>query len=202
MPISLLDFPASVCLLVLNIGISLLAFSNERILDRLALTPYRMVHSHEYHQVVTSGFVHANLSHLAFNMITLYFFGPALEQTILNETGGRGAFLFIYIVSLLLGSFYALFKYRNRPDYVAVGASGAVSGVIFSFCLAYPTAMFRVFFAIPMPAWLFAILYVGYSIYAMRNVNDNIGHEAHLAGALGGVLSTFIIAPGIVSFLR
>lgn len=199
---SLFDYPASLCLIVLNVAISLLAFRNERLLDYLALAPFRMARSREYHQLVTSGFVHANMSHLALNMITLFFFGPALEMSTMAETGGRGAFLFIYIFSLLLGSLYAFVKYRNRPEYVAVGASGAISGVIFAFVLAYPMATFRVFFAIPMPAWLYAILYTGYSIYAMRNINDNIGHEAHLAGALGGIVSTLIIAPGMVSFFR
>lgn len=202
MSISLLDFPASLCLLVLNIGISMLAFSNERVLDYLALAPFKMQRTREFHQLITSGFVHANMGHLIFNMITLYFFGRGLEQKVLDEAGGRGAFLVIYIFSLICGSLYAYFKYRNRPDYVAVGASGAISGVVFAYCLADPTALFYVMFAIPMPAWLFAILYVAYSVYAMRNVDDNIGHEAHLAGALGGVVATFLVAPSIVSFLH
>jgi membrane associated rhomboid family serine protease len=201
MSLSLLDYPATLCLLILNVGISVLAFYKERIMEYLALAPYRMVRSREYHQLVTSGFVHANLTHLALNMITLFFFGPALEQSTFAETGGRGAFLFIYIFSLVLGSLYGFFKYRNNPEYVAVGASGAISGVVFAFVLAYPTATFRIFFSIPMPAWLYAILYTGYSIYAMRNLDDNIGHEAHLAGALGGVISMLIIAPEMVSFL-
>lgn len=195
----LTDSPASLCLLVITIGTSLLAFSNEKLFHFLALEPYRMVRTHQYHQIITSGFVHANFMHLALNMLTLLFFGPGLERITLDVTGGREAFLIIYVASLVAGSLYPLVKYRKRPDYIAIGASGAISGIVFSYVLANPTAQFRVFFFLPMPAFVFAILYTAYSIYAMRNVDDNIGHEAHLAGALGGVIATFIVASGIVT---
>ena len=201
MSTTLLDYPASLILLVINLGVSLLAFSNEKAFDYLALAPHRMIIRREFHQVVTSGFIHSNLMHLALNMMTLYFFGPGLEATVLAATGERGAFLFIYAFSLIVGNIYPLIKYRNQPNYAAVGASGAISGVVFSYCLAHPTTTFYLFFSLPMPAWLFAILYVGYSVYAMRNVEDNIGHEAHLAGAVGGIIATFIAAPGIIVFL-
>lgn len=195
----LTESPASLCLLVITIGMSLFAFSNEKLFHLLALEPYRMVRTHQYHQIITSGFVHANFMHLALNMMTLLFFGPGLERMTLEATGGREAFLIIYLASLVAGSLYPLVKYRKRPDYIAIGASGAISGIVFSYVLANPTAEFRVFFFLPMPAFVFAILYTAYSIYAMRNVEDNIGHEAHLAGALGGVIATFIVASGIVT---
>jgi len=196
------DSPASLCLLVITIGTSLFAFSNEKVFHFLALEPYRMVRTHQYHAIVTSGLVHANLSHLALNMLTLFFFGPGLERTTLDATGGRGAFLLIYAISLVAGSLYPFLKYRNRPEYIAIGASGAISGIVFSYVLAHPTATFYIFFALPIPAFLFAILYTAYSIYAMRNIEDNIGHEAHLAGAVGGIIATFIVAPDIVTLFR
>lgn len=195
----LTDSPASLCLLVITIGTSLIGFSNEKLFHLLALEPFRMVRTHQYHQIITSGFVHANFMHLALNMLTLLFFGPGLERMTLDATGGREAFLIIYLASLVTGSLYPLVKYRKRPDYIAIGASGAISGIVFSYVLANPTAQFRVFFFLPMPAFVFAILYTAYSIYAMRNVDDNIGHEAHLAGALGGVIATFLVAPEIVT---
>ncbi len=191
---TLFDSPATLCLLVLNLGISLLSLSNRKVFDFLALEPYRMVTRHEYHPIITSGFVHGSMSHLLLNMMTLFFFGPALEAT-----AGSVPFLAIYGLSLIVGNLYPLYKYRRQPEYVAIGASGAISGLVFSYCLAHPTATFRVFFAIPMPAYLFAILYVAYSIYAMRKIDDNTGHEAHLAGAVGGVLATLLVSPGIVS---
>jgi len=191
---TLFDSPATLCLLILNLGISLLSLSNRKVFDFLALEPYRMIAHHEYHPIITSGFVHGGMAHLLLNMMTLYFFGPALEAI-----AGSVPFLLIYGISLVVGNLYPLYKYRRQPEYVAIGASGAISGLVFSYCLANPTAMFSVFFAIPMPAYLYAVLYVGYSIYAMRKVDDNIGHEAHLAGAAGGVLATLLVAPGIVS---
>src|SRR5690606_15906651 len=133
------DSTASLCLLVITIGTSLFAFSNEKVFHFLALEPYRMVRTHQYHAIVTSGLVHANLSHLALNMLTLFFFGPGLERTTLDATGGRGAFLLIYAISLVAGSLYPFLKYRNRPEYIAIGASGAISGIVFSYVLAHPT---------------------------------------------------------------
>ncbi len=202
MDMNLTDYPATLTLLLLNIGVSVLAFSNRNVFDYLALAPYEMRARREYHQIVTSAFIHANVQHLLVNMLSLYFMGTGLEMISVALTGGRGAYLIIYAVSMVAGSLYPFYKYRNAPNYRAVGASGAVSGVVFAFCLFDPMAELRVMFAIPMPAIVFAGLYTAYSIYAMRNIDDNIGHEAHLAGALGGVIATFIAAPSIVWFLR
>lgn len=186
--------------MVITVLASVVAFSNEGIWRSMALEPYRMVRTKQYHQVITAGLVHANFGHLLINMLTLFFFGPALESMPLDgaEAVGGTRVLVIYLVSLVLGNVYPLVKYRNTPEYIAIGASGAVSGIVFSFCLFEPLRMLGVFFVIPMPAFVFAILYVAYSIWAMRSREDNIGHEAHLAGALGGVVATFIAAPTVV----
>lgn len=192
----LLSAPATLILLLLTTGISLFAFTSPGLWRFLALEPYRMIAEREYHAVVTSGFVHGGGGHLAVNMLTLFFFGPALEGML----GGKD-FLIIYGVSLVAGSLWPLIKYRNSPEYIAIGASGAISGILFSFCLLQPTATVRVLFAIPMPAIVFAVLYTGYSIYAMKKIQDNIGHEAHLAGALGGIVVTIIMYPQAVSRL-
>ena len=193
---ALYSSPATLILLFLTTGISLLAFTSPGLWRFLALEPYRMVAEREYHGVVTSGFVHAGVAHLVVNMLTLYFFGPVLETLL-----GGEQFLIVYAVSLVVGSAWPLLKYRNRPDYIAIGASGAISGVLFSFCLLEPTATVRVLFAIPMPAIVFALLYTAYSIYAMRRIQDNIGHEAHLGGALGGIIVTVIMHPEAVTNL-
>jgi len=104
-------------------------------------------------------------------------------------------FFSIYFISLLSGSLLTVLFNFNKRDYVAVGASGAVSGVIFSYILFFPSSTIGVFF-IPMPAYVFAFLYVGVSIYGMKSKFGNIGHEAHLGGALGGVISTFLLIEG------
>ena len=194
---TLLDSPATLCLLVVTIGVSLIAFSNRKLWGYLALVPYRMFVRHEYHAIVTSGLLHGSIAHLFLNMMSLYFFGPALEGEI-----GSVQFLAIYGISLVVGNLFPLIKYRRQPDYVAIGASGAISGILFSFCMIHPEQRIWAMMAIPMPAWLFAILYVGYSIYAMRSANDNIGLEAHLGGALGGVVATLLISPGVVTIFR
>jgi membrane associated rhomboid family serine protease len=193
---SLSNSLGSISLIVATVVISLIGFANEHFWRFLALEPYKMTRTHQYHPVITSGFVHGSVGHLFMNMITLFFFGPALEQTV-----GGEVFLLIYMVSLITGSIYPLIKYREVPDYVAIGASGAISGVLFSYCLFYPLNTIHVYF-FPMPAIVFAVLYVAYSVFAMRNRQDNIGHEAHLAGALGGVIVTMIAYPGVLTNIR
>ena len=184
--------PATLVLLIVTTIISLIAFLNPGLWRFLALEPYRMFHEKEFHSVVTSGFVHSGLGHLFINMCVLYMFGPTLESLLESPQ-----FVIVYVVGLVVGSLYPLFKYRNRPEYVAIGASGAISGVVFAFCLFIPFAPLGLIFlpGIHFPAILFAILYVAYSVYAMKKAKDNIGHEAHLAGALGGVVATIIIQP-------
>ena len=140
--------------------------------------------------------------HLLINMFTLFSFGPVLEGMFaanFGQTLGSLYFFLIYFISLLSGSLLTLvFNYKN-PDYVAVGASGAISGIIFSYVLFFPFSKLLVFF-IPMPAFLFAFVYVGVSIYGVKNKFGNIGHEAHLGGALGGVIATFILVEGAFRF--
>lgn len=161
-----------------------------------------MARDHRYHQLVTSGLIHNDFVHLMVNMMTLYFFGPVLEYLTTRVYGSAVPFFAIYFASMIAGSSYPYLKYRYRPDYVALGASGAITGIVFAFCLIAPTSTLYIFFAIPMPAWLFALVFTGYSIFAMRRVNDNIGHEAHLAGALAGSITTIIVAPSVVTLFH
>jgi membrane associated rhomboid family serine protease len=180
---------ATIILMIVTIVVSLVAFSSQSLWRFLALEPFKMARTHQYHPIITGGLIHADLMHLFFNMLTLFFFGPALE----SEIGGT-MFVVIYFVSLIVGNLYPFVKFRKQQDYIAIGASGAVSGVLFSYCLFNPLAQIYYIF-IPMPAFVFAILYVLYSVYSMRNRHDNIGHEAHLAGALAGVITTLIAVP-------
>jgi len=170
--------------------------------------PYKIAEERKYYQIFTSGLLHADYVHLFFNMFTLYSFGTVLETIFVKRTGtaeGSIDFLLIYLISMLLGSIITvLFNYKDE-GYVAVGASGAVSGIIFSYILFFPKSMVGMFF-IPMPAWLFAIVYIGISLYGMNQKFGNIGHEAHLGGALGGILATLFLVKGsfqiLISYLR
>ncbi len=194
----LLVAPATFLLIAINVAVSLyVLYANPNAVERLSLVPYDVVHNRAYERLLTAGFVHGSLTHLLFNMVTLYFFGPQLEGVL-----GPGRFLLLYFGSELAANALSVFMHRNNPRYAAVGASGAVSGVVFAFCLFAPMAMLGVFFVIPMPAWLFAIVYVFGSIYAMRSENRQMGgiaHEAHLGGAIGGLLLTILLEPAAIS---
>ena len=198
-----MDAPITYTLLFANIAIYIwIRYMKPDYFEKFAEWPYEIVNHHKYYQVITSAFLHADLMHIAFNMFTLFSFGPVLEGMFVMNFGqllGSLYFFLIYFISLLSGSLLTLvFNYKN-PNYVAVGASGAISGIIFSYVLFFPFSKLLVFF-IPMPAFLFAFVYVGVSIYGVKNKFGNIGHESHLGGALGGVLATFILIDGAFKF--
>ena len=149
--------------------------------------------SGEKYRMFTSAFLHADLMHLAFNMITFYFFAPWVIGIL-----GNWSFLLIYFGSLFLGNFLTLYLHKNDYNYRAVGASGAVTGVIYSAILFNPDAKLYLFFALPIPAYLFGIGYLLYSIYGMKAKNDNIGHTAHFGGAIGGYIITLCLVPQLL----
>ncbi|NGY37784.1 rhomboid family intramembrane serine protease [Flavobacterium sp. XN-5] len=151
------------------------------------------VRAGEQIRLISSGFLHADIAHLAFNMITLYFFAPVVIGHLESLS-----FVIIYFGSLIFGSLLTILFHKDDYNYRAVGASGAVTGVLYSAILLQPDMMLGIFFIIPMPAYLFGILYLLYSIYGMRAKNDNIGHTAHFGGAIGGYLITLISNPSLV----
>ena len=144
-------------------------------------------------RMLSSGFLHVDMTHLLFNMMTLWFFAPV----VINYMGDF-SFLLIYFGSLVFGSLLTMAFHKNDYGYRAVGASGAVTGVLYSAILLQPDMMLGIFFIIPMPAYLFGILYLLYSIYGMRAKNDNIGHTAHFGGAVGGYLITLVKEPTLL----
>ena len=144
-------------------------------------------------RMLSSGFLHADMTHLLFNMLTLWFFAPVVIDYMRDFS-----FVLIYFGSLLFGSLLTMAFHKNDYGYRAVGASGAVTGVLYSAILLQPDMMLGIFFIIPMPAYLFGILYLLYSIYGMRAKNDNIGHTAHFGGAVGGYLITLVKEPTLL----
>jgi membrane associated rhomboid family serine protease len=151
------------------------------------------VRSGDQIRMLSSGFLHADFSHLIFNMITLYFFAPVVIAYL-----GSLSFIIIYFGSLVFGSLLTLFFHKDDYNYRAIGASGAVTGILYSAILLQPDMMLGIFFIIPMPAYIFGILYLLYSIYGMRAKNDNIGHTAHFGGAIGGYLITLATNPNLI----
>jgi len=151
------------------------------------------IRSGEQIRMLSSGFLHADMMHLIFNMLTLWFFAPVVINWL-----GSISFALIYFGSLIFGSLLTMLFHKNDYSYRAVGASGAVTGILYSAILLQPDMMLGVFFVIPMPAYLFGILYLLYSIYGMRAKNDNIGHTAHFGGAIGGYLITLVKEPSLI----
>jgi len=140
----------------------------------------------EYVRLISSGFLHADIMHLVFNMLTLYFFAPVVIQGF-----GNVGFLIIYFGSILLGNIFSLFVYQRQPWYSAIGASGGVSGILFASIALIPHLEIYMFFIpIGIPGYIFGLVYFSYSVYMMLNPNqhDNIGHAAHLGGAFFGLL--------------
>lgn len=191
---------ATLLLIGITVLVSWQAFGNRRLLDRLMLWPPAVDRNRQYDRLVTHGFVHADWQHLLFNMITLFFFGGLVERLFQPYIGTVGFVLF-YLSAILVAILPTYLRHRHDPNYRSLGASGAVSAVLFAFILVQPWSLIFVFF-LPLPAIVYAVLYVGYSVWMDRRGGDNINHSAHLWGAGYGVLFTVIMEPRIVgSFL-
>lgn len=176
-----------------TIATSLIAlFGAPRLLERSLFRPYYFLRRKQYDTAVMSGFVHADLMHLLFNMLTFYFFGFGLERRI-----GTTAFVILYVVGLLLSHAGSFYKHRNNPEYASLGASGAISAVLFAAILYFPNASLMILpIPIPIPAPLYAIGYLAYSYYASKNPTGRINHDAHLGGALTGLAFVALTDPG------
>ena len=182
--------PVAVFILILTVVTSLIAWQYEDLLRLFALNPWSLVHEGRYYTFLTSGLVHADGGHLLFNMFSFYFFAFTLERWI-----GHWQFFTLYAVSLVLSNISTVVRNRDHPDYFCLGASGAVTAVIFSVIVYAPTSTIFLFF-IPMPALLFAVLFVGYSYLSARYRQTRINHAAHLWGAVSGLALTLILDPG------
>jgi len=177
--------------------VSFLALNNMKLLEKLILWPPAVSRGKEYYRLVTYGFIHASPSHLIFNMITLFFFGAAMERQYTRYLGELGYAAF-YLGALLVSILPTFLENRNNPNYRSLGASGAVSAVLFAFILIQPWATIYVYF-LPVPAIVYAVLYVAYSIYMDQRSSDNVNHSAHLWGAAYGVAFTAIMEPRLLS---
>ena len=193
-----MTFSLTILLVVATVAVSWFAFNNPRLLDRLLLWPPAIQRQHQYDRLLTHGFVHADWQHLLFNMITLYFFGRAVERVFVNYIGPVGFVLF-YLSAILVAILPTYLRHRHDPRYRSLGASGAVSAVLFAYILLAPWSLIFVF-VLPVPAILYAVFYVGYSIWMDRQGNDNVNHSAHLWGAGYGVLFTLVMEPRVFPY--
>jgi membrane associated rhomboid family serine protease len=187
----------TLAIIAVTVLVSWRAFNDRALLERLILWPPALARKHQYERLVTHGFIHADWVHLAFNMITLFSFGRMLEG-ILAQWIGRGGFLLFYLSAIVMAILPTWLRHRNDANYSSLGASGGVSAVLFAFILFDPWSSLIIFpIPLPIPAFLFALLYVGYSIWMDRRGGGNVNHSAHLFGAAYGVLFVLLLEPKV-----
>ena len=190
-------------IIVLTSITSFLAFNNPRLMNALIFWPPAVSMRHQYYRFVTCGFIHADIMHLAFNMITLYFFGRVLEVYYMGDLGLQHYYyVILYFGALIVANIPSYLKHSDDYAYRSLGASGAVCAVLFAFILLRPWAPILLF-VVKMPAIFYALLFLGYSIYMSRRGGDNVNHDAHLWGALFGILFTIAVHPSVIgSFIN
>ena len=195
-------FTITISIIVLTSLISLTALNNSRIMDDLIFWPPAISIRNQYYRFITCGLIHADFLHLAFNMMTLYFFGRALEVYYRGELGLQHYYyLILYVSALIVANIPTYLKRRDDYNYRSLGASGAVCAVMFAFILIDPWETLYLFgsSALRIPAILYAVLFLGYTIYMSRKGGDNVNHDAHLWGAIFGIVFTIALRPGVVS---
>lgn len=181
--------------------VSIAAFNNKSIEYQYILNPYIVHRRNEWWRLLTSGFLHGDAGHLIFNMFSLYIFGVGVEGYFHEIFGAKANlyFLLLYLLGIIVANLPDTFSKKNHSGYNALGASGGVSSVVFAFIMFQPTAKMSVFPLPPIiPAWIFGILYLVYSRYMAQRQSDNIGHTAHMWGALWGVVFMILTYPSIV----
>jgi membrane associated rhomboid family serine protease len=194
-----MEFSITNLIIAFTCGLSIWAFSNPDVLQKCKHYPYLEERHKEFYRWLTAGFVHADYAHLAFNMITLYSFGNMVESYFAQLFPmGKSFYLVFYLLGIVLAGAPTFFKHRNNPTFASIGASGAVSAVLFAGILFVPNLKLNMMFIpIPITGWIFGILYLMYSQYASRNSQDNIDHEAHFYGAVFGFLLPIVLKPSL-----
>ena len=186
----------TVGIIALTCLISFSAFSSEKIMNDLIMWPVQVKARNQWYRFVTSGFLHADWMHLIFNMFTLYIFGQQIVEPGCEQLSGKWMYLVLYFGGMVIADIPSYLKHRNDYHYRSLGASGAVSAVVFAGILFYPTMKMGFFFIPPIiPAYIFGPLYLLYCVYAAKQSRDNVNHDAHLWGAFFGLAFPLALHP-------
>jgi len=184
---------ATIVIIAANVLISIKGFNDFTFFEKYKFN-IAGIRRGEQIRLFSSGFLHVDFSHLLFNMLTLFFFA----NVVINHVG-VSKFIIIYLLSLLLGNLLSYYFHKDEYHYSAVGASGAVTGILYAAILFQPNmGLYLFFIPIAIPAWIFGILYLLYSIYGMKKRIGNIGHDAHFGGAIAGYVTTLVFSPYLI----
>lgn len=195
----------TIIIIIVTLIITMIAFYSDEVMSKMMLNPYQVYHKKEWYRMITHGFLHADWTHLIINMIVLYSFGSNVEAWLgkLKMAGYIDSvaitYSLLYFGGIIISSMITLFRHRNNRWYNSVGASGAVSAIIFTSIFFNPLDKLYFFAVIPIPGIVFAILYLVYSSYMSRRSKDNINHDAHLLGAVYGFAFPLLIDFDLIS---
>ncbi len=191
---------ATLIIVIITSLISINAWNNSSLTGKWIFNPYAVKHYKQYHRFITSGFLHGGTLHLLFNMLVLYMFGQQVEGVYTSIYGTVGIIIFVllYLLGIIVSDIPTYLKYKDSPHYNALGASGGVSSILFSYILFDPTNKLYLYGLIGLPGIVWALLYIVYSYYMGKKQMDNINHDAHLYGGLFGVVFTIATVPGII----
>jgi membrane associated rhomboid family serine protease len=189
----------TIILIAITVAVSFAAFKNSKLMDSLQFNASKIIYKKEYHRLITHAFIHANWEHLFVNMIVLFSFGQAIETYFSYQFGDKAVlyFFLLYFGGILVSNTYALIKYRNNYFYNSVGASGAVSAVLFAAIFFDPWNKIYFFGILPIPGILFAVLYLVYSYQMSMKQKDNVAHDAHFLGAVYGFIFPILLNPDL-----
>lgn len=190
----LINTPVASFIFVFTIVTSIYAFSDHTLYGKFMLNPYSISRNRKFYTLITSGLIHADWMHLIFNMISFFFFAFRLEAMM-----GSWRFAILYFLGLILSDIPSVIKHKNNIWYNSLGASGAISAVLFSSILFDPLSKLYILpFPFPVWVWLYGLIYLAYCWQMSRNSRDNINHDAHFFGALAGLILTILLVPGII----
>ena len=182
----------------ITVVVSFICFNNRLLFDKLSLKPYRIVHAKEWYRIISHGFVHADWVHLFVNMFTFWSFGKYIEETFRYLGFGEGAFLLLYFGGMVVASASDVIRYRNAAWYTSIGASGAVSAILFTAIFLHPWDKIYFFAIVPIPGIVFGFIYLLYCQYMAKRDGDNINHNAHFYGAVFGLIFPVLLEPRLL----
>jgi membrane associated rhomboid family serine protease len=195
-----MEISATIILIIVTVLASLYAWKNPETMQKWIFNPYQISTNKQYHRFVTSGFIHNDYTHLFFNMFTFFFFGRSIESVFRYYFGDIGIvyFLALYILGIIISDIPTFVKHRNDIHYNALGASGGVSAIVFSWILFFPTQNIYIMALLPIPGFVLGLLFIVYSYYQGKKEGSRVNHDAHLYGAIFGIIFTVLFVPNVI----